>query len=145
VRGGIFTTSTPSAANTARVERRGELVSRSRMRNRNGPIAQVHDQVEYLLGGPFAGRVRSDTEDVDPAGHHPHDTRTYRRRRAIVSICVKFAASSPDACARGNVRQRQPVAIGNSAARRSNTLTFSVGGRGGRELAEFVVGQCYFV
>ena len=40
---------------------------------RAGPLVQVHDEVAGLLGGPRAGRVRRDSEDMDPAGGDFHD------------------------------------------------------------------------
>ena len=31
-------------------------------------VAEVHDQVACLLGGPFPGRVQGDAEDADAPG-----------------------------------------------------------------------------
>ena len=74
VRGGILTTSTSSAANTAS-KRRNELGApvADEESERRRPVAQVDHEVAGLLGRPFTGRVRGHAEDVDAAGHGFHD------------------------------------------------------------------------
>jgi hypothetical protein len=49
--------------------------SRSRIKNLKppGPLAEIHEQVPGLLGGPGPGRMRGDTRDVHGPGldlHH---------------------------------------------------------------------------
>jgi hypothetical protein len=50
-----------------------ESRSRTRKPERGGWLAQVHDQVAGLLGGPRRGRVRGDAEDMHPAAGDLHD------------------------------------------------------------------------
>ena len=56
------------------------LLSRSRIRNLNllGPLAEVHQEVAGLLGGPGSGRMGGDAQDVHGPGldlHHEQDVQ----------------------------------------------------------------------
>jgi hypothetical protein len=48
-------------------------------------IAEVHDQVAGLLGGPLGGRMCGDAEDVHRLVAISITTTTYSRGRVIVS------------------------------------------------------------
>lgn len=66
--GGVRITSMPTAVKTAS-KPAVNFASRSRSRNRKrvGALVELRQQVAGLLEDPGAGRVRGDTDDVDPA------------------------------------------------------------------------------
>jgi hypothetical protein len=74
VRGGVLTSVTPALAKISS-KALVNLASRSRMRKRKAVVrvAEVHEQVAGLLGGPGAVRVGGHAEDVHVAGRDLHD------------------------------------------------------------------------
>jgi len=74
VRGGVLTTSTPSAVNTPSKDP-VNLASRSRIRNRNDAVRSPRSitKVSGLLSDPRAGWVGGDAEDVHVPGGDLHD------------------------------------------------------------------------
>ena len=52
-----------------------------------GPVAQVHDEVAGLLGGPGPGRMGGDAQDVHRPGldlHHEQDVHALEQHRVHV-------------------------------------------------------------
>jgi hypothetical protein len=86
IRGGIFTVFRPSLAKISS-KAPVNLASRSRTRKRKEPIrvAEVHEQVAGLLGGPRAVRVCGHAEDVHVLVITSMTNSTYRRSRKTVS------------------------------------------------------------
>ena len=74
VRGGIFTTFTPSLAKIAS-KTFGELGVAVPDQESEGadPVAEVHEQVAGLLGGPCAVRMGGHAQDVHVPGPHLND------------------------------------------------------------------------
>jgi hypothetical protein len=96
-----------AGAGQDRVKGRGELPStvadeESEVR---GVVAEVHQQVADLLGGPRPARVGGDPEDMDVAAAGFDDEEAVQRRRATQSTWKKSAASIAAACACRNWRQ----------------------------------------
>src|SRR6266536_3369552 len=89
------------------VERSGELrVSVADQESKAGDlIAEVHDQVAGPLGGPLGGRMGRDAQDVHPAAGDLHDEQHVQPAQGDRVKVEKSVASSPEACARRNVRQ----------------------------------------
>ena len=82
VRGGVFTIFTPSVAKIAS-KALVNLASRSRIRKRKlaYPVADVHEQIAGLLGGPGAGGVGGHAQDVQTCRvatlHHEQDVHAF--------------------------------------------------------------------
>ena len=79
------------------------LVSRSRIRNRNWPVvAEVEQEITRLLGDPRGGWLGGDAEHVDPAGGVLYDGEAVQRANVMVSAWKKSTANMPAACALRN-------------------------------------------
>ena len=59
------------------------------------PVAEVHEEIAGLLGGPRAVRAGGHAEDMHVPRRYLHDEQTYRRLRKTVSTVKKSQASSP--------------------------------------------------
>jgi hypothetical protein len=105
-RGGIFTTSTPAAANTASNDS-ANFASRSRIRSRKLLIRSPRSMttlracwvVHSAVGWPVTPTICTRRVAISITN------KTYNRRSAMVSTWKKSVANSPDACAGRNVRQ----------------------------------------
>jgi hypothetical protein len=73
VRGGVFTTSMPSAANTVSNDAVNWRRGRGSGTGTCHTVTEVQHQVAGLLGSPDGGRMGGDAEDVHPSGRDLHN------------------------------------------------------------------------